>query len=236
MDRRPKLGNQQPIDQEKLTLAQVIDSRINTRFICDYGIVKAISSDGTHIDVTHAAILTLVTGDQLPQTESTNVELLYPASSKVSMLWNVAVGDGVLLIGLKDYLASTLNVQSNPPQAIRHYSQDNLKAIPFSAIPSSSLSSLEIDDNGKWSYLTHGYSVNAQDQKIQLKNTAASIYTALDNFEAAVATFCGTTAQASITAGGASSVSLAAAIVALMATMSASIATAKTALGQVMEA
>lgn len=230
------MSDQKPIDQERLTLAQVIDSRVNTRFICDYGVVKSVSSNGTHVDVTHAAILTLVTGDQLPQTESTNVELLYPASSKVSMLYPVAVGDGVLLIGLKDYLASTLNVQPTAPQAIRHYSQDTLKAIPFSAVPSSSLSSLEIDDNGKWEYLTHGYSVNAQDQKIQLKNTAASMYTAIDDFEAAVATFCGTAAQSSITSGGASSVSLAAAIVALMVTMSASIATAKTALGQVMEA
>lgn len=230
------MSEQKPIDQENLTLAKVIDSRINQKFMCDYGVVKSVSSDGTHVDVTHAAILTLVTGDQLPQTETKDVELLFPASSKFSIKYPVAVGDGVLLIGLKDYLASTLNVQPIAPQAIRHYSQDTLKAIPFSAIPSSPLSSLEVDDNGKWEYLTHGYSVNAQDQKIQLKNTAASIYTALDDFEAAVATFCGTAAQASITSGGSSSVSLAAAIVALMETMSASIATAKTALGQVMEA
>jgi hypothetical protein len=230
------VSDQKPIDQENLTLAKVIDSRINQKFMCDYGIVKTVSSDGTHVDVTHAAILTLVTGDQLPQTETKDVELIFPASSKFSIKYPVAVGDGVLLIGLKDYLASTLNVQPTPPQAIRHYSQDTLKAIPFSAVPSSPLSSLEIDDNGKWTYLTHGYSVNAQDQKIQLKNTAASIYTALDNFEAAVQTFSSAASQSAITAAGASSISLAAAIVTLLGVMNGTVTSAKTLLSQVMEA
>ena len=74
-----------PLDQNNLTLAYVIDGRISQRFINDYGTVKSVSPDGTHVDVIHSVIGELITGEKLAPYVTANVELLFPASSALSI-------------------------------------------------------------------------------------------------------------------------------------------------------
>ncbi len=138
---------------------------IGAAFFADYGIVTAVNSDKT-VNVTHAVMMEYINGDPAPLTTTNNVEVLFPASASFGQTWPIAVGDGVLLIGLKNKLLKTQGVQI--PQAPRsehpHYVQDTLKAIPLQTVANPAFQ-INVDASGL----------------AQIKNQAQSLYTILNN-------------------------------------------------------
>lgn len=198
-------------------MRKLINSIIGGKFFADYAIVTSINADET-VNVTHAVNGELLDGTPLPPTVTNNVEVLYPTSTNFGMRWDISVGDRVLLIGLQNTMSVTDSIP-NLPSDFLHYVQSTMKAIPLGISQTPPLVQINVDAG-----------------KLQIKNAAQSLYTVMNNLREALNTFSGATAQASITSGGASSVSLAAAIVALMATLNASIVTNQTALAALLEA
>lgn len=203
------------------TPREFIERVLAKQFLLDLGLVVAVSADKTHVDVQHVVLQT-INGAQQPATVTKSVELLYPGGGVgLSIQWPVAIGDPVLLLATRDYVdpfgGKTAPV---PPVSGAHYTQDTMKALPLGALNSGSAFTIVVDGSGL----------------LQVKNAAASLYTVLNNFLSAVNTFSNAAAQTAITTGGASSVSLAAAIDVLLAALNASIVSVTTALGQVMKA
>ncbi len=157
-------------------LANVIDSRINSTFFADYGIVKQVNSDKT-INVVHSTLMVLINGVTLPQTETSNIEVIFPASASMGMKWPIAAGDGVLLIGLKHYVESTANIQQpvNAPTEFLHYTQDTMKAIPLQTVSSPKVL-IEVNSSGNLEI-----SNSNTGGLIKLSNATKSLYTILNN-------------------------------------------------------
>jgi len=99
-------------------------------FMADYGIITSVNSDDT-VDVKHAIKLVLNTDEALSETVTPNIEVLWPASNAFSMRHTLAVGDRVLLIGLKFRIDSVDIDNADYPKDLFHYSQETLKAIPL---------------------------------------------------------------------------------------------------------
>jgi hypothetical protein len=200
-------------------LKDIILSNIGASFFADYGIIDAVNSDNT-INVIHAAIPVSINGDVMDVNKTNNIEVLYPASTAFGMNWPLAKGDGVLLVGLKDYVDTTNGIvePTEAPKVFMHYVQNTMKAIPLQSVTAPKItinavgSDLEIINSN-----TGGL--------IKIANATKSLKTHLSMMETALSTFMGPTSQAAITAGGSSSASLAAAIVALMTAYTSSTAT-----------
>jgi hypothetical protein len=97
----------------------------------DYGVVTKVT-DNARVDVTHAAIEVLLDGTELPAVRSKDVEILWPASSGFSMQNEIAIGDQVLLLGLKSYVPAVADVDgAKVPKSFDHYNRATLKAIPL---------------------------------------------------------------------------------------------------------
>jgi len=156
-------------------LGDIIRQTIAASFIADYGIVKAVNSDKT-VDVTHAVQGQYIDGTPASLTVTRGVEVVFPGSASFSQTWPTAVGDGVLLIGLKNYVQTTKGIQppSGPPNEFPHYSQDTLKAIPLQNIASPAFT-FAVDSNGL----------------AQIKNATKSLYTILNNIITHLETFAG---------------------------------------------
>lgn len=110
----------------------VIDTIIGRHFIIDYGFITQISADKKKVDIEHLTILKDNEGKQMPKTVTKNIELLFSNSSYFSLKFDVKIGDGVLLLGLKDFVKS-ISEKKQPSQAdyLLHYQQENLKAFPI---------------------------------------------------------------------------------------------------------
>jgi hypothetical protein len=124
----------------------LIDTIIGKHFIVDYGFITQISSDKKKVDVEHLTILKDNDGEQLPKTITKNIEILFSNSSYFSLKYDVKIGDGVLLLGLKDFVKSIAE-KKQPSQAdyLLHYQQENLKAFPigFAANPTTKIEATE---------------------------------------------------------------------------------------------
>lgn len=129
-------------------LGDIIRQTIASSFIVDYGIVKAVNSDKT-VDVTHAVRGQYIDGTPVPLTVSTAVEVIFPGSASAAITWPIAVGDGVLLVGLKQFVSSTkgITVPSQPPSDFPHYNQETLKAIPLQNISAPAFT-ISVDSSG----------------------------------------------------------------------------------------
>jgi len=154
----------------------IIQSVINGTFFADYGIVKEVNADKT-ITVTHAVLSVLINGIPLPQTETHYVEVLYPASANYGNKWPLQIGDGVLLIGLKNYVDSTNGIESPtiPPRQFPHYTQNTMKAIPLQSVDSPKVS-INVTDAGNLEIQN-----NNTGGLIQVKNSTKSLATILTN-------------------------------------------------------
>lgn len=120
------------INSEKLSQRDIIENIIGHNFINDYGFITAISEDKKFVDVEHVIKPLTFNGADLEKTVTKKVELLFSSSSYISIVFDVKIGDGVFLVGLKDYVEKISEVTS--PQNTSyplHYKQENLKAIPF---------------------------------------------------------------------------------------------------------
>jgi len=146
-------------------IGDIIRQTIAQSFIVDYGIVKAVNSDKT-VDVTHAVRGQYIDGTAVPLTVSTAVEVIFPGSASAAITWPIAVGDGVLLVGLKQFVSSTkgIAIPSQPPSDFPHYNQETLKAIPLQNISAPAFT-ISVDSSGL----------------AQIKNTSKSLFTILNN-------------------------------------------------------
>lgn len=166
----------------KITMAQAIDSRIWQRFIIDYGVVAAVSSDKKKVDVQHAIQQVLTNGETLDTTETKDVEVLYFSSNYLGIQAPLQKGDKVLLIGLKDYVEDTANVSPKTPVIFEHYTQTTLKAIPLGAFANTVEVKIVVDDSKNLKISgpqridieSQGIGLLAKAQKIKLKNDVAS--------------------------------------------------------------
>jgi hypothetical protein len=124
--------NKQMIKGLSLTEREVTDSIIASNFIIDYGFISSVSADKKLVDVKHIVKPTTGEDEVLQETLTKNVELLFPCSSNFQLIWDVEVGDGVILLGMKDYVEKIADKKQ--PEAANfflHYKQETLKAIPF---------------------------------------------------------------------------------------------------------
>lgn len=114
-----------------LSERDLITSILSSFFIVDYGYITAVNDDKT-VNVTHAAKMVTNNGEELPATESDNIEVLTICGAGFSINWDYKPKDKVLLLGTKDYIESVADVENAEiPKAFSHYKRANLKAIPL---------------------------------------------------------------------------------------------------------
>lgn len=153
----------------------VIESLIGQSFFADYGVITKINADKT-VNVTHAVMMQLIDGTALPVTKTNNIEVIYPASASAGLAWPMTVGDGVLLIGLKNYVKSTANIQAPtaPPSEFPHYTQNTMKAIPLQSVSAPKFQIKITDTNDiEITSTTSG--------KYKIANSSKSLYTVLNS-------------------------------------------------------
>jgi hypothetical protein len=142
-------------------------------FLVDFGFVVAVmGSPATSVDVKHAAHAVIV-GQEQPDTITKGVEVMWPGGGLgLSMSWNLAVGDAVLLLALKDdvSLSRTTPAKADTPM---HYTQETLKAVPLGRYNSGA-----------------GFLINVDSSNLlQVKNASASLFTVLNNLISDLSTF-----------------------------------------------
>jgi hypothetical protein len=142
-----------------LQIRDLIENILYNSFILDIGIVTAVNGGGATVDVEHAIQLNKL-GTVLPPTVTKHVEVVWAFPGN----WTLANGDIVLLVGLKDYLKTAYVSAPASTDIPLHYTQMTMKAIPLY----SSMHQAQITIDG--SNLVH------------IKNAAASLYTAIQNF------------------------------------------------------
>lgn len=206
------MGNQiiptNVIDNSTFDMVKTITNMIGGSLFADLGVVTGThGSPITSVDVTMATQRTVNVQYIQPDTLQ-EVEVLWPGNSVSKVIFPLASGDIVLIVGLRNYYANSFGIQapSNTFGSIADtvsgfwYSFGTAKAIPLSGYSGNEQSLIEFLSNNK----------------LTIKNQSASLYTILYDFANTIETFMGATSQASITSAGASSASLAAELVSLM--------------------
>jgi hypothetical protein len=85
------------------------------------------------------AIQPVVAGEQQGTTITKGVEVLWPGGGgQLSAKWDLAVGDPVLLVGLKDFIPTVGGALPQTEQIPIHYTQETMKAIPMGAYKGTS--------------------------------------------------------------------------------------------------
>lgn len=136
----------------------LIENILATSFILDLGIVTAVHGGGASVDVQHAIQLNKL-GTTLPPTVTKNVEVVWPFPGN----WSLTQGDIVLLVGMKDFLKTAYATAPGPTDIPLHYTQETMKAIPLYSAKHSA--TITVDGSNL----------------VQIKNAAASLYTAIQN-------------------------------------------------------
>lgn len=114
-------------------------------YILDYGFVSKVNADGT-VNVTHAKRQQTIEGVKLPETRTTNLEVLTLCGAGFSIQWDIEAGDQVLLLGLKDYIPQVAKVTQSTEQAtFIHYSRDTMKALPLSIFNKDARVTFKVD-------------------------------------------------------------------------------------------
>jgi hypothetical protein len=121
-----------------ITTRDLILDLLGAAFIADFGIVQAVGAGGDTVDVQHA-IQPVVAGEQQGTTITKGVEVLWPGGGgQLSAKWDLAVGDPVLLVGLKDFIPTVGGALPQTEQIPIHYTQETMKAIPMGAYKGTS--------------------------------------------------------------------------------------------------
>ena len=154
-----------PDDSIRLSLQDIIKSNIDAKYMADYGTVTAVyGTPVATVDVQHNAYGFIDTNGNPQPNFSYAVEVLYPATAGFSMEYPVAVGDGVLLIGMRRYVKTVATPAPVTPIQYASYAKDTLKAIPLSDLTA-----------GSTMYM------RSKGGKLQVKNATQSLYTVLNN-------------------------------------------------------
>lgn len=133
-----------------ITERDLIEACIEARFFIDLGVVTAVSSDKTTVDVQHV-VRPKVNGEDLPITTTSGVEVYHPGgSAEYSEYWELEAGDIVLLVGLRDFISdSSVGISPDTQKVGLHYVQETMKAIPMGRYNSGARAHLHVKD-GKW--------------------------------------------------------------------------------------
>ena len=133
----------------------LIESVLQSFFIIDYGYIKNVNIDKT-IDVVHAKRLKTYTDENLPQTETKEIEVLTLSGSGFSIQFDYKKGDKVLLLGLKDYIPKVDDVRSaTETTTYLHYSRETIKALPLCVFNDEAKVTVQIE-NGDMAVDTQG--------------------------------------------------------------------------------
>jgi hypothetical protein len=131
-----------------IQIRDLIENILANSFILDYGVVQAVSMNAnnvTTVDVAHSIQLNKL-GTVIDSTITKNVEVMWYSSAGLSTKGKIAQGDPVLLVGLKDYLASIASPSPAATDVPVHYNRQTLKAIAMG--PYASGSTHTIDASG----------------------------------------------------------------------------------------
>ena len=110
----------------------MITRLLTSFYIIDYGFVNKVNADGS-VNVTHAKKHETLEGIKLPETVTSNLEVLTLSGKGFSVQWDIQAGDQVLLLGLKDYVPQVNKVtRATDQEAFIHYTRDTMKAFPLS--------------------------------------------------------------------------------------------------------
>jgi hypothetical protein len=190
----------------------LIDNIIGNHHIIDYGFIKKISSDKKFVDIEHASIPIDNDGLEMEKTITKNVELIFFSSSYFAFQFELKVGDGVLLLGTKDFLGDLKDLKSaKTSDYILHYKQENLKALPFGIIVENPKTDIQISqtktqiksdtdldatfDNQKIKTSSNSIELNTSDGNnriaidnglLDLKNTVSNLKTQLQDIWTAI--------------------------------------------------
>ena len=156
-----------PVEAQKENLKSVINSNIDAKYFSDYAVVTAVyGTPVSTVDVTHFAPAYYDDGNNPVLSISKGVEVLYTATSGVSIEIPVAVGDTVLLVGSHSLVAQLSTVKNAPqkPGEDIAYTKETLKAIPVGVLDQSA-----------------GVYLRFKDGKVQLKNQTQSYATIMSD-------------------------------------------------------
>ena len=116
---------------EKYTDRDLLESVLQSFYIVDYGYIKKVNTDKT-IDVVHAKRLKTYSGQNLPQTETKEIEMLTLSGSGFAVQFDYKKGDKVLLLGLKDFRPKAAEVSTATETTnYLHYTRETIKALPL---------------------------------------------------------------------------------------------------------
>ena len=133
----------------------------------------------------------------LPPTITNGVELLFPQSASFGMKWPIAVGDPVLLIGLKDFIPKTASVQASAdgvrPPIFSHFKQETMKAIPLNGGVSTPAVTQVVDSSNNLIVSTTGSGKErhllGSTGTFKVANGSASLATIITNLNTYLTTF-----------------------------------------------
>lgn len=119
------------IEAAGLNDRNLIEAIVGNFFIIDYGFITKVNPDKT-VNVTHAKRPKSVTGEDLREITTTNLEVLTIAGKGFSLNFDFQKGDKVLLLGLKNYIKKTgdINNATNTDTYL-HYSRETMKVLPL---------------------------------------------------------------------------------------------------------
>lgn len=141
------------LNAQSLSERDLIASIVSSFYIVDYGYINKVNGDKT-VNVTHATKPVLTDGTELPETVTSNVEVLTICGAGFCVQWDYKAGDKVLLLGLKNYVPEAGTVkQAEIPKAFVHYTRATLKAIPLCVFSDEAKAKI-IVENGKMTITT----------------------------------------------------------------------------------
>jgi hypothetical protein len=134
-----------------VTISDVTNSIIKTKFFCDYGIVKAYK-DG-RVDVT-MAIKRNDVDDVI-----FGVELMFLTGSGVSFEWDIKAGDLVMLFGMRHFIETVSELKTaRKSETNFFYSSETVKAVPLAPVNKKSDFSVSFKENK--------YTLKNKDEKV----------------------------------------------------------------------
>lgn len=144
-----------PIEALRFSDRDLIESIIENYFILDFGFISKVNDDGT-VNVIHAKKGVTIDGQELPETETRNMELLTISCAEFSIQLKPKAGDNVLLLGLKNYIKKAGGIsQASKNEIFIHYQQNTMKAVPLSLFDSDAKVKIELD-SGDLNLITDG--------------------------------------------------------------------------------
>lgn len=134
------------LDSIHYTDRTLIEAIVASFYIVDYAFVTDVNTDGT-INVTHAKLLKGRNGENFKPTKTNDIELLTLSGKGFSIKLDIKKGDGVLLLGLKNYVPTVKDINTaTESEFFVHYSRETLKALPLCVFNDDAKIKIEIDD------------------------------------------------------------------------------------------